>query len=408
MKDEQLISEFLIKYSENRHTEQEHELFMDWLYNASAERVDEVLEEYQRISEIAATGQSVHHTDLFRRIEAKLDLVAAAEPDRSASSRLWPKSTRFVSIAAACLIAVAFILMFSSKSGLENNLFPGKARIAREDTKVTPERSKVTLELGDGSNVVLDHEKVGLVATEPGSRILKVEEGHIVYSSTASSGKDIAFNTLFTPKGGTYMITLPDGTNVWLNATSSLKFPTSFNAEERKVELIGEAYFEVAKQPVTSSKSQYKPFYVVSKGQTVEVLGTHFNVKSYPDEVTATTTLLEGSVRVSKGAGRLMKVLKPGQQSKVNHQISVEDVDAQGAIAWKMGHFNFANENIEDIMRNLTRWYDVEVKYEKNITRERFVGSISRPKNIRDVLEMLEMTGAVRFKVEGRRITVMN
>lgn len=407
MKDEQSVNEFLGKFLNNLHTEEEHDLFIEWLHTAPADEVEEILEKYQKLSDVKDSNNVVQHTELFRRIEDKLDHITQADVNKVPAGWSWSKSMRHVSIAATFLIAIMFILFFNSKSGLKEHL-GGEKHVTRQNKGLISGSKSVTLELADGSQIPLSSANIGLLATESGSKISKVGSGHVVYASSASPVKEVGHNIISTPKGGTYMITLSDGTKVWLNAASSLKFPASFNSGARHVELVGEGYFEVAKQHMSKGKPQFRPFYVSSKGQTVEVLGTHFNVKSYPEEPVATTTLLEGSVRVSESSGYLFKTLKPGQQSRVNREISIKDVDAEAAIAWKNGIFNFANENIEDIMRNISRWYDVEVIYESGITSERFVGSISRYKNVSDVLEMLELTGAVHFKVEGRRITVMN
>ena len=184
-----------------------------------------------------------------------------------------------------------------------------------------------------------------------------------------------------------------------LNAASSLKYPTSFTGSERRVELAGEGYFEVA-------HNKLKPFKVISNGQEIEVLGTHFNVNAYTDEFGIKTTLLEGSVKIS--AAGLYTLIRPGQQALfANHRLSVGDADIKETIAWKDGYFDFKNESIESIMRKLSRWYDIDVQYDGKVTGEGFYGEISRFKNISEVLSMLEQTELVHFKIEGRRVTVI-
>jgi len=202
--------------------------------------------------------------------------------------------------------------------------------------------------------------------------------------------------------GGEYQVVLADGTKVWLNALSSIRFPTSFKGSERKVEITGEAYFEVA-------KNARMPFRVIGGSQTVEVLGTHFNINAYPDESAVATTLLEGSVKVAMHDGQA-KVLKPGEQAlifKENNSFRVKEVDAEDAVAWKNGYFQFNDDDLKTIMNQLSRWYNVEIVYQQANLDQKFGGTISRSKNLSQVLRILELTGNVRFRVEGRRITVM-
>ncbi|HWW40381.1 FecR family protein, partial [Pedobacter sp.] len=198
-----------------------------------------------------------------------------------------------------------------------------------------------------------------------------------------------------------YQLKLPDGTLVWLNSASSLRFPTQFAGKERSVELDGEAYFEVA-------KNKEMPFKVHVRAMEVRVLGTHFNVMAYDDEESISTTLLEGSVKVSNALQTA--VIRPGQQASLKKSsgiLGVEEVNTVEAIAWKNGKFLFADEDIETIMRRISRWYNVEVEYRGNLSDKNFAGSISRYENVSEVLKMLELTGTIHFKVEGRRIIVM-
>ncbi|MCX2452084.1 DUF4974 domain-containing protein [Pedobacter sp. PLR] len=260
--------------------------------------------------------------------------------------------------------------------------------------------NKAMLILADGSKVVLDDKHTGKVASQGSVLITKTANGQLTYSHAASAVPADGDNIIETPRGGQYQVTLPDGTEVWLNAASRLKYPVAFKAGERRVELQGEAYFEVA-------KNKKLPFRVVSNGQTVEVLGTHFNINSYKEEGLQRTTLLEGSVRVL--VLKNMVLLKPGQQAEVskNESIAITEANTEAAIAWKNGYFRFDHEGIESIMSKISRWYDVSVEFKGKITEEKFSGTSSRAKNINQVLEMLEETNAVHFKIEGRRILVM-
>ncbi|MHB1179403.1 MAG: FecR family protein [Daejeonella sp.] len=290
---------------------------------------------------------------------------------------------------------------------------------------IAPGGNKAILTLSDGSKISLSDAANGEIAKQGGISITKTSNGQLIYSIANSQPtthtSNLIYNTIETPKGGQYQINLPDGSKVWLNAASSLRFPASFTGNERKVELSGEAYFEVAHITLPAG-SGAMPFKVTSGNQTIEVLGTHFNVSAYSDEPSIRTTLLEGSVRVSlpsplSGEGldrNFSKLIKPGQQSKVNETIKVFNVDTEEAVAWKNGYFMFNNENIQSIMRKISRWYNVDIEYRGNISQKALWGSVSRFKNVSEVLDLIELTGSVHFKIvpgdnsgEERRIIVM-
>jgi ferric-dicitrate binding protein FerR (iron transport regulator) len=202
--------------------------------------------------------------------------------------------------------------------------------------------------------------------------------------------------------GGQYQLLLPDGSKVWLNSGSSIRFPTAFIGKERVVELKGEAFFDI-------KENKKMPFIVrTNNSMDIKVLGTQFNVMAYEDEKSINTTLLEGSVQILKETGSTY--LEPGQAAVLNKgsgKIKVAPADIEDAVAWKNGYFIFSNENIESIMRKVSRWYNVEIEYQGNLNNKDFVGTISRDKNISELLKMLELTGAIHFRIEGRRVTVM-
>lgn len=244
-------------------------------------------------------------------------------------------------------------------------------------------------------------QKNGQLAIQGNTEITKTADGDITYRQTADQSgvlSTLAYNTVSTPTGGQYHLLLADGTNVWLNAASSIRYPTAFTRAERKVEITGEAYFEVAHNVA-------KPFRVQSSRQVVEVLGTHFNVNSYADENETKTTLLEGSVKVTGSSG--FKLIKPGQAAvlKGNH-LAVAEADVEEAVAWKNGYFKF-NDNLEVIMDKVARWYDVSIVYQSKPDPDyTFVGEISRGRNLSEILKIMEYTGKVHFEIEGRRIIV--
>ncbi len=258
----------------------------------------------------------------------------------------------------------------------------------------------VTLTLSDGTTVVLSDHKNGVVANQENVVITKDKDGQIRYdeNNTANTGT-AAYNTLVTANGKTFQIALPDGTNVWMNAGSSLKYPTYFSGSERAVILTGEAYFEVA-------HNEKMPFKVFSNGQEVEVLGTHFNVKAYLNEPVIKTTLLEGKIKITEGEHS--SLVKPGQQVKIflnNHAMKISEVNTESAVAWKNRLFYFEDAKYDEIMREIERWYDVDVVYKGKISYERFQGAIQKDLKLNQVLKMLESKD-VHFKVSGKEVLV--
>ncbi|WP_316838194.1 FecR family protein [Pedobacter nutrimenti] len=317
---------------------------------------------------------------------------------------ITPKSKfRFLNIkyiaAASILIVLSvglFYFMVTKNEAVKNSL---------QVNDIRPGKNKATLTLASGQSIELSDTKSGLVI---GSTELTYNDGSALTSTSISSQNNlsIAKNVQLmasTPRGGTYQLILPDGTKVWLNAASSLNFPSKFIGKQRIVTLKGEAYFEVAKDKV-------HPFIVQSKSQQVEVLGTHFNINSYEDEGAIKTTLMEGSVRViSKELknNSEQKILKPGQQSSfANNTITIAEANTDEALAWKNNEFVFHDESIASIMRKISRWYDVDVVFEGVDPNEKFWGSISRFSNISKVLENLQLTGEIHFEIKDRKVYV--
>ncbi|WP_316822399.1 FecR family protein [Pedobacter gandavensis] len=262
--------------------------------------------------------------------------------------------------------------------------------------------NKAVLTLADGKVITLNEAAEGTLVNVAGMVIRKIGDGQLVYEI---SGKQSGtYNTITTPKGGTYQVKLADGTNVWLNAASSIRFPTSFvSLKDRKIELIGEAYFEV-------SKDAKHPFKVHTAHQEVEVLGTHFNISSYADDADVRTTLLEGAVKVSSlRENGTQVILKPGQQLVLAQgKIKINKADLEEVLAWKNGLFVFNDEPLEHIMRRVARWYGLEVVYEPGLDKNKlFGGSVSRFDHVSKVLRQLELTGGVHFKIEEGRIIAM-
>jgi transmembrane sensor len=307
-------------------------------------------------------------------------------------------------------IAAVFVVISSLTILFFNNESP-KEQIANVNPKpvkntIVPGSNNAVLTLANGNQISLNDKENGVLASQSGVIITKNKDGQLQYQIKADAPAGI--NTISTPRGGQYQLILVDGTKVWLNAASSITFPTQFNGSERKVEIIGEAYFEVA-------KNANKPFKVKSKNQVIEVLGTHFNVNTYDDEAADKTTLLEGSVSVSKIAnGKVQtatsKILKPGQQATVSanqSQILVAVADEDEAIAWKNGYFKFNKADIQTIMRQVSRWYNVEVEFKGEMNKDLFVGKINRSEHVEEVLSILERS-KINVAIKGRTIIISN
>ena len=339
--------------------------------------------------------------------EAELERVLMQVTDQDDTVKTMLPSFRTISAAAVILLIMSTSLYFYIERPKNYALQASKPIELEHD--ILPGTNTAVLTLSDGTKINLDDAVTGTIAEQAGITISKRADGQLIYTiapTAKNKNGSLAglYNTIETPRGGEYQVNLPDGTRVWLNAASSLRYPASFDGKERRVKLDGEAYFEVA-------PNKSKPFLVESKEQVVEVFGTHFNVNSYTDEADVRTTLLEGSVKVSIPGSSSFRVLKPGQQTSVGRSgasISVKDIDVEEAIAWQKGHFTFSNEDIQSIMRQVARWYNVEVEYKGSIPTENFGGNVSKSKNISEILRILELTKAVHFKVDGRRVIVMN
>lgn len=312
--------------------------------------------------------------------------------------RLPRRSARF-----SWPLIAASITVFLGMSFLVYQFMAPKTRLKQTNTfaanDIAPGKKSATLTLANGKRILLSDANNGALAREAGVSISKTKDGELVYEIEGSVDQSNQMNTLSTAKGETYQIRLPDGSMVWLNAASSLVYSPSLNKNGvRKVELTGEGYFEIA-------KDKKHPFVVKTAKQEVTVLGTHFNINAYPDEQATLTTLLEGSVKVADNKDQ--KVLTPKQQSATKgNGFLVKTVEAEEVIAWKNGLFLFNDESLEVIMREISRWYDMEVIYRNANKNKLFFGGISKYENLSQVLKKLELTGGVNFSIEGRRIIV--
>jgi ferric-dicitrate binding protein FerR (iron transport regulator) len=269
---------------------------------------------------------------------------------------------------------------------------------------ISPGGNKAILLLANGQQIVLTNAKNGLLAQQGGTQINKTANGQLIYiAAQAVKRTDTAYNTITTPRGGQYTVILPDSSKVYLDANSSLRFPAAFSGKLRTVMLTGEAYFEVA-------HNKKMPFHVITKGQTVEVLGTHFNINAYDDEKVIKTTLLEGSVRISIAGSQAL--LAPGGQSQIASPIAagksinvIQNVNTEEAVAWKNGFFQFENADVQTIMRQFARWYNVDVVFDGKVNERLFSGEIHRNLTLLQALELLNYAN-VHFNIDGKKIIV--
>lgn len=386
--DEKIFYRQLVeRYRQNKATDEELELFFHLLKEG---RLDDYL-----LKEMAA--DSGNESSLKDRKPALLRVISGR----------WR-------LAAACVLILlsAFVYLLIEHNNEQQKKEPLKASAGRFKNDALPGGDKAILTLADGTKISLDSAENGVLTRQGGTKVIKIG-GQLAYQTATSykpqAAGELAYNTISTPRGGQYQVVLPDGTKVWVNAISSLRFPTTFSENERIVQLNGEAYFEVAPRYFKGRKGKV-PFKVNVNGMQVEVLGTHFNVMAYPDEPVMKTTLLEGSVKVTDG-GSVM--LKPGQQSSVAvtgsgdpSGIQVRNVDVEEAVAWKNGFFQFNKASVADVMRQAARWYDMEVVYEGKVQHESFSGTMPRMQHLSQLLSALELTKAVKFRIDGNKIIV--
>lgn len=339
------------------------------------------------------------------------DLIELSEAERKADlDNIWNalpinqqkvrKMNTWYRVAAAATI----LLFLSISIYFIANRVPDQEVAIHNIARVTvPGGNRAVLTLGNGSRIILTGARNGTLATQQNIVINKTADGQVVYNADAKStkaGEKVAYNTMTTPQGGMYDLTLSDGTRVMLDAASSIRYPVVFNGYERRVEITGQAYFEVV-------HNKAKPFRVITNGQTVEVLGTHFNVNAYADEPSTQTTLLEGSVKVTKGTQ--MALLAPGQQAVIfngANAIKVKTADTETAIAWKNGVFSFKRADLKTVMRQFARWYDVQVTYEGDAPDAAITGKVLRSANASHVLQIVSDLG-IKFKTEGKKIIII-
>ena len=392
------IKPLLRKLIEGRLSAQENRELNEW---ADADAENQAL--LQRISDPEQLEQDLQlleqsNTHIFSRLQAAIpELATGSIKQAPVVHRIHFLRRGFLKYAAAVLLiaGMAGWVWFSSRS---SHKLGEQEAVATNQQEVLPGGNKAMLTLADGTTIVLDNAGNGTIAQQGNTAIEKLSNGQIRYHHNGNASSASMTNTMRTPTGGQYQLTLPDGTGVWLNAASSISYPVAFSENERKVSITGEVYFETAKDPS-------KPFLVdINNRSTITVLGTAFNVNAYTNERVLATTLLSGSVQV--GAGQQMIILKPGQQSlqSIDNHIHINPAaDLERAIAWKNGKFDFNGLDLPAIMRQLERWYDIKVEFAGPVSKEIFRGRLTRDLKLTEVLDILGNMD-VQYKLEGRKL----
>ena len=386
--------------------EEVQELVEKFLHNiASKEEEERLLQWYWRESNLKSEWElnsSQSELDLKSKIYTKI-----TEQDESETDQYTSEKNKFKKIGIALLFftILALAAFFNSNQFRKSNT--DETLVVEQPVDILPGGSKAILTLADGRKIELDESKNGILVDQGGIKVHKNSDGIIEYtfskkeipSLNSLDPAEPVFNTIETPVGGKYQLNLADGSKVWLNSSSSIRFPIFFSKDKREVELKGEAYFEV-------SKDSKRKFSVRSGIQTVEVLGTQFNINAYSDEKSIKTTLFEGEIRVIDLKTNNSKLLKPGEQSNVDQSIQIRRIDTQTEIPWKEGYFHFKKADIETVMRQLGRWYGVTARYEGNLPEHHFSGAISNNLTLLEVLEILEKSN-IHFRLDGKEVVVM-
>jgi ferric-dicitrate binding protein FerR (iron transport regulator) len=386
MTDDQ-IAGLLKRLREGKCTDEEIDKLNSWYHNLKGGRADFEVWLGEAGGKEQLTGQ------LFVRFNQRM-----IGKQKKQNRQIWYRSV------AAILIVLTTSIVFIQKQKMQSNDLKGA--IAKKIT--APGTNKATLILADGTKIDLNNANNGFVANQLGFKVKKTADDKLIYeprgTGVVGGGRNkLLYNTITTPRAGQYEVELSDGTRVWLNAETTLKYPVRFTAGERKVELTGEAYFEVA-------HNKTLPFRVATAEQTITVLGTHFNIKGYMDEQTIATTLIEGSVSVFDRISGQNEILVPGKQANIKRGdgvISIADASIDEVMAWKNGYFVFDNQDIKDVMRLVSRWYDVDVDF-KLSKSVRFGGTFSKSSDLKELLKNFALLGNLHFELKERRITVSN
>lgn len=388
----------LDQYLDGTISEADRKMLMDWFDSFSDEEVNVLTTK-------ECSSASVRE-DIWRAIEARTAMKAVGKTQADNKRLSGSFRSLYKTAAAACLVLAA-LTWWAVANRDHAKKQPTPEMAVKKSGAPSGDHNGAILTLSSGQRVVLDSAGMGQIAQQGTAQVIQ-QGGQIRYLHANNQGAAVtAYNTMTTPRGKQFALVLPDGTKVWLNAASSITYPVQFAANRRSVQLTGEAYFEVAHVTAADHKTRI-PFDVQSGQLNVEVLGTHFNIKNYPEDRDVKTTLLEGSVQVHYGNNGAMRKMVPGQQATVKRTdpdaISLEEVDTRQAIAWKNGLFYFKDEPLGDILEQVSRWYDVAAGADPAKIRLRFSGVVSKRARLADLLAVLSATGVVQFKISDNKV----
>lgn len=334
--------------------------------------------------------------------------IGPVQPMVQAEETQPPVKSKIVAIGKRTIRYVAAAFLFFALAGLIWSLMQGddfkENRTADLKKEIVPGSDKAILKLADGSTISLSDAAKGSIADQGGVKVQKTAEGAIVYTAATNRASSQSYNSISTPNGGQYCVTLPDGSKAWLNAASSLTYPVEFEKKERRVKMTGEVYFEIAK--VSNEKKERLPFFVETDKQVIQVLGTTFNVNAYANESYDCTTLVEGSVRLVSAHSGKSELLRPGQQALIGNNMLLSEADMQQNLAWINGYFIFRREELGSILRKIARWYDVTVECPPELSTMKFTGKVSRSQSLSAVTEMIASIDKVKLEIKERRIIV--
>ncbi len=393
---------FFIEWIKNNSPESSS-FWSNW-ENSSPMNISEMLAAKEELTLILSADKifpsAGDEMEVWDRILKTLDLQKGTVPvENKSTGKVFKLSIKYWTAAASIILMLGVGYFYFSKNNSASvvKVIPEKG--IKQDLQ--PGGNKAILILADGQQIILDSSQNGSLGHQGNASIIKLNDGRIAYKNAGEKASGIVYNIISTPRSGQYQVDLTDGSKVWLNAASSIKFPTRFSGGERKVEITGEAYFEIA-------KIEGVPFKVIlANGSKVQVLGTHFNVMSYENEKNIETTLFEGSVRFVDEARDV--IIKPGQQVMMNvstSKLTLNDkVNEEAVLAWKNGKFYFNDVDIQTVMKQISRWYDVDVEYKGKVDKV-FAGTISRNVSASNIFKILEATGGVSFQIEGKKVIV--
>lgn len=391
--------ELAAKIASGQYGQDELDRFIQFIRSAKTEQVNQILDVYKESLDQLERHSLQVNPDFIDRLRA---LKPQPKEDLSTTPLVKMRSGtawfRWASVAAVLLLSVGGYFYLSNKNEKQHTI----ATVQAPADIQAPQSSRATITLASGQHIFLDSAANGNLVNQGNVQVVKLADGQIAYRG---KGEEMVYNTLTNPRGSKPVtVTLSDGTRVLLNTESSLTYPVAFSGKERNVEITGEAYFEVAhngSMPFTVKK--------LHDDAKVEVIGTHFNVNAYEDETAIKVTLLEGSVKVSKGQSS--GILKPGQQAQLSSSspmqiVKMETSGLDEVMAWKNGTFYFREADINTVMRQLARWYDFDVSY-AGVVKEKFFLDINRNTHVDNIFKILEATRGVHFKIEGKKITVL-